>query len=221
MSDIIAFLFCRWCGGLIFWYYFAVLSLTTVTCYTTYAPCTLFSLSWFMGRLVFLTNTTRLGLSLLEKLWPAFWRLFCYGRYLECSIYFGAHWLSFLVSILDYHQLHYGYLANVHIYNNRCKYCRIHWPRSFKTKISPLAWVVFPLRPWSLHMDNRNAICLLSSNSKFWWIPVYKFLFSQARMLCLYTKVLEDLRAMLQRYGYAICDMIWYGIWQISGKNKN
>lgn len=40
----------------------------------------------------------------------------------------------------------------------------IYW--SCKAQLSSLAWVAFPLRPWTLHMDYWNDLCLLPSNFK-------------------------------------------------------
>lgn len=47
---------CRWCGGLISWCCSAALCLITAMCYTTYAPCTLFSLWWCMEPLEYSTS---------------------------------------------------------------------------------------------------------------------------------------------------------------------
>lgn len=39
---------------------------------------------------------------------------------------------------------------------------------SLKSRLSPFAWVAFSIRPWSLHMDNWNDICILPPNSKLY-----------------------------------------------------
>lgn len=95
------FMMHRWCGGSIYWYSLAALSLTTITCYTIYAPCTLFSLWWFTETLVYSTNTMRMGLLLPVKSLPASWLLFWCGKFREFLKWFGAHLLASLVGSLD------------------------------------------------------------------------------------------------------------------------
>lgn len=43
---------------------------------------------------------------------------------------------------------------------------RIQRP-SLESRTSGFAWMEFPFRPWSLHLDNWNDICILPPNSKF------------------------------------------------------
>lgn len=51
--------------------------------------------------------------------------------------------------------------------SNPIHYRRLH--RSCKTRLASFAWMAFSFRPWSLYLDNRNDIRLLSSNCMFWW----------------------------------------------------
>lgn len=39
---------------------------------------------------------------------------------------------------------------------------------SLESRLSPFAWMAFSIRPWSLHLDYWNDICILPPNSKLY-----------------------------------------------------
>lgn len=51
-----------------------------------------------------------------------------------------------------------------------------------ESRISPFAWMAFSIRPWSLHLDNWNDICILPPNSKLY---TYLFICPYAFQTCL------------------------------------